>query len=362
MIAGPVVARRGARGGRLLEPAARRPALDRGDGHHRRRGRRGAEPGGARLRRERRSTSPRGCARSTSSSTPRSAAGPQRPRGRARRRSGGGGERRGGASRSARSRGSRARWPRRSATRARPPSSSGSPTAAEGRIGVDAALPALRPLGLRRRPGDRDRTTRHGLRARPRPTGSARSTGAVAAVTGAARGIGEAIAEHAGPRRGRGHRHRRPSAGRGPDRGREPHRRHGAAARHHRRRRPARLADHVADRHGKLDVLVHNAGITRDKTLGRMEPEQWDAVLEVNLASQLRLNDAAARARAAAAPAAAIISVSSVSGIAGNRGQTNYATTQGGRDRDGRCPRSASSPSRGVDRERGRARVHRDRR
>ena len=39
---------------------------------------------------------------------------------------------------------------------------------------------------------------------------------------------------------------------------------------------PGRLADHVDDRHGKLDVLVHNAGITRDKTIGRMDREQWD--------------------------------------------------------------------------------------
>jgi len=92
---------------------------------------------------------------------------------------------------------------------------------------------------------------------------------------------------------------------------------------------PARLADHVADRHGKLDVLVHNAGITRDKTVGRMEPEQWDAVLEVNLASQLRLNQPLLD-RDLLSAGGRLISVSSVSGIAGNRGQANYATSKAG--------------------------------
>jgi 3-oxoacyl-[acyl-carrier protein] reductase len=91
----------------------------------------------------------------------------------------------------------------------------------------------------------------------------------------------------------------------------------------------ARLADHVAERHGKLDVLVHNAGITRDKTVARMEPEQWDSVLEVNLASQLRLNEPLLE-RELLGGGGRIVSVSSVSGIAGNRGQTNYAASKAG--------------------------------
>ena len=92
---------------------------------------------------------------------------------------------------------------------------------------------------------------------------------------------------------------------------------------------PDRLASYVADRHGRLDVLVHNAGITRDKTLGRMKPEQWDSVLDVNLASQERIN-ATLLDRDLIPEGGRLISVSSVSGIAGNRGQTNYATSKAG--------------------------------
>ncbi len=92
---------------------------------------------------------------------------------------------------------------------------------------------------------------------------------------------------------------------------------------------PQRLADHVAERHGKLDVMVHNAGITRDKTLGRMSEEQWDAVLAVNLSSQERLNGELL-GRDLVGAGGRIIGVASVSGIAGNRGQANYATSKAG--------------------------------
>jgi len=92
---------------------------------------------------------------------------------------------------------------------------------------------------------------------------------------------------------------------------------------------PDRLASYVADRHGRLDVLVHNAGITRDKTLGRMTEEQWDSVLDVNLASQERITSVLLE-RDLVPGGGRLVSVSSVSGIAGNRGQTNYATSKAG--------------------------------
>jgi 3-oxoacyl-[acyl-carrier protein] reductase len=92
---------------------------------------------------------------------------------------------------------------------------------------------------------------------------------------------------------------------------------------------PERLTDHLAERHGRVDAFVHNAGITRDRTLARMPPEAWDAVIDVNLSSQERINDALLE-RALLGEGGRLVSVSSVSGIAGNRGQANYATSKAG--------------------------------
>jgi 3-oxoacyl-[acyl-carrier protein] reductase len=92
---------------------------------------------------------------------------------------------------------------------------------------------------------------------------------------------------------------------------------------------PTRLANHLADRHGRVDVVVHNAGITRDKTLARMDADRWDSVLDVNLSSQERINDVLLE-RGLIPSGGRIVSVSSIAGIAGNRGQTNYATSKAG--------------------------------
>jgi 3-oxoacyl-[acyl-carrier protein] reductase len=71
------------------------------------------------------------------------------------------------------------------------------------------------------------------------------------------------------------------------------------------------------------DIVVHNAGITRDRTLARMSDAEWDSVLGVNLESIERIN-------AALTDVSRIVCVSSMSGIAGNRGQANYATSKAG--------------------------------
>ncbi|WP_028269246.1 3-oxoacyl-ACP reductase [Arthrobacter sp. UNC362MFTsu5.1] len=90
-----------------------------------------------------------------------------------------------------------------------------------------------------------------------------------------------------------------------------------------------RIIDHAVGRHGRLDIVVHNAGITRDKLLANMDPDRWNSVLAVNIAAQLRINEALlASEHFRNSPR--IVSVASTSGIAGNRGQTNYAASKGG--------------------------------
>ncbi|SEF28348.1 3-oxoacyl-[acyl-carrier protein] reductase [Amycolatopsis pretoriensis] len=92
---------------------------------------------------------------------------------------------------------------------------------------------------------------------------------------------------------------------------------------------PAKLAEYLKERHGGVDVVVHNAGITRDKTLGNMSESAWDSVIAVNLAAQLAVNDKLLGDRVLNENGR-IIGVSSIAGIAGNVGQTNYATSKAG--------------------------------
>ncbi|MEI6733142.1 MAG: 3-oxoacyl-ACP reductase [Comamonadaceae bacterium] len=80
---------------------------------------------------------------------------------------------------------------------------------------------------------------------------------------------------------------------------------------------------------GGWDVVVHNAGITRDKTLANMKPHLWQMVVNVNLSAQERINDALVDSGALSS-GGRIVCVSSISGIAGNRGQTNYALSKAG--------------------------------
>ncbi|MEV6643372.1 3-oxoacyl-ACP reductase [Amycolatopsis sp. NPDC051371] len=92
---------------------------------------------------------------------------------------------------------------------------------------------------------------------------------------------------------------------------------------------PAKLAEYLKQRHGGVDVVVHNAGITRDKTLGNMSESAWDSVIAVNLASQLAVNDKLLGDKILNENGR-IIGVSSIAGIAGNVGQANYATSKAG--------------------------------
>ncbi|MEG0487667.1 MAG: 3-oxoacyl-ACP reductase [Acinetobacter sp.] len=78
---------------------------------------------------------------------------------------------------------------------------------------------------------------------------------------------------------------------------------------------------------GGLDIIVHNAGITRDKTLANMKQEMWDLVININLSAAERINDYLLSNNGLNANGR-IVCVSSISGIAGNLGQTNYATSK----------------------------------
>jgi 3-oxoacyl-[acyl-carrier protein] reductase len=90
-----------------------------------------------------------------------------------------------------------------------------------------------------------------------------------------------------------------------------------------------RLLAHLRERHGRVDVVVHNAGITRDKLLANMDADRWNAVLAVNLKAQLAINDALL-ASDLLGDTGRIVCISSTSGIAGNRGQANYAASKAG--------------------------------
>lgn len=80
---------------------------------------------------------------------------------------------------------------------------------------------------------------------------------------------------------------------------------------------------------GGLDAIVHNAGVTRDKTLANMKDQLWNMVLNINLSSAERVNDYLLANEGLNANGR-IICVSSISGIAGNLGQTNYAASKAG--------------------------------
>ena len=80
---------------------------------------------------------------------------------------------------------------------------------------------------------------------------------------------------------------------------------------------------------GGLDIIVHNAGITRDKTLANMKPEMWDLVININLSAAERINDYLLN-HSGLNENGRIVCVSSISGIAGNLGQTNYAASKAG--------------------------------
>ncbi|MFE6405376.1 3-oxoacyl-ACP reductase [Streptomyces sp. NPDC057837] len=88
----------------------------------------------------------------------------------------------------------------------------------------------------------------------------------------------------------------------------------------------ARIAEALPD---GLDLLIHNAGITRDRRLVNMPAERWSSVLEVNLASVLRTTDALLKA-GTLRRGGSVVATASIAGLAGNAGQTNYGASKAG--------------------------------
>jgi 3-oxoacyl-(acyl-carrier-protein) reductase len=85
----------------------------------------------------------------------------------------------------------------------------------------------------------------------------------------------------------------------------------------------------VVERLGKIDVLVNNAGITRDRSLAKMSDDEWDAVLQTNLTSVFHMT-ARVLPHMVKAGYGRIVNISSVIGIHGNFGQANYAAAKAG--------------------------------
>ena len=154
-------------------------------------------------------------------------------------------------------------------------------------------------------------------------------TGQVALVTGGARGIGKAISERLAARGMKvavGY-----SAGR--DTAAELAEKYPGMTIHQgnigARADCERVVQEVYDAHGRIDVLVNNAGITADKMMHKMEVDDWDKVIQVNLSGTFYMSHLVYQ-HMLERQSGRIVSISSVIGEQGNAGQANYAATKSG--------------------------------
>lgn len=92
---------------------------------------------------------------------------------------------------------------------------------------------------------------------------------------------------------------------------------------------PTMIADTLQKKFGGVDIVVHNAGVTRDKMLRNMKDAYWDQAVDINIGAVIRINEALLAKKVLRANGR-IVCLSSVSGIAGNRGQTNYSAAKSG--------------------------------
>ena len=89
-----------------------------------------------------------------------------------------------------------------------------------------------------------------------------------------------------------------------------------------------RICGFLQEQCGGVDIVVHNAGVTRDKTLARMRIEHWNQAIDVNLGAVARITDALLEGTLH--DGGRLVFLSSIAGIAGNMGQTNYAASKSG--------------------------------
>jgi 3-oxoacyl-[acyl-carrier protein] reductase len=153
-------------------------------------------------------------------------------------------------------------------------------------------------------------------------------TGKVAVVTGAARGIGASIAEVMAREGAQiiGIDHPSQEAALGETLSRLGGR--GLALDVTAPDAAERIAESLRDAFGGIDIIVHNAGVTRDKMIRNMPPHFWEMVLDINLGAILRINEGLLKSGLNAGARA--VCISSIGGIAGNAGQTNYGATKAG--------------------------------
>ena len=93
----------------------------------------------------------------------------------------------------------------------------------------------------------------------------------------------------------------------------------------------AELMKKISEQYGTVDILINNAGITRDNILIRMKQEEWDEIINTNLNSVFKMSKAVLRGMMKK-KAGRIISITSVVGSMGNSGQANYAAATNGYD------------------------------
>ena len=92
----------------------------------------------------------------------------------------------------------------------------------------------------------------------------------------------------------------------------------------------AEMIKHTRDAFGRIDLLVNNAGITRDQLILRMKEDDWDAVMDTNLKGAWNFSKAALRFMLRQEEGGSILNISSISGVVGMAGQSNYSASKAG--------------------------------